>query len=857
MADAARPSSGPTGSTSSVPPQHPSGHPPGNPAGELRLAVVMNGGVSLAIWMGGVAHELDLLRRASARDERPSGATGPIGRDSVPDYDRPVFDAWRSAAGRQGVGAVVIDVIAGTSAGGLNGALLATAAARGSSLDPPDADHADGPYLRQVWEKEAALEQGHLLRGGERNGTLPTSVLDGEYFEQMIESVLGRIRAPVGPRQPVTLFLTATAVGSAEQRYADAYDRPFLVADHRRLYRFRQDPRRYVYSPVEHISTRRALSEFDDFAAELTKAARASASFPGAFAAVRELESMARPPVRVLPRRAGPAAWLIDGGVLDNAPFAPVLDSIARRPVSGPVRRVLMYVVPTRGTPPAPTVDGSVSSAGTAGPASSTNPGAADGSGGTAAGASATGGANGGGGAALGPSDAPAVLQLAAAGFTFPREVDFRDDVDQLDTMLRSGDASEPENLALLGGMLSDPRLRTGLMASADGLLDSYRRGRAAGVVAQLRTAAAPVGGADGVRRLARVEDLPPEAVLLAGPAWVDPDLRSLPDLTADPWRWGTGPAERCVRLLVRHLRGVVGGSHARDPELLHGIGDLSDRLSEIEAVRDALHDAMAAAPARSESSASISVEDMNALLVALDVPRVVGGLVTAAARSFAAVATPGLSVDDVVRCAFTVEVLSRALHAREPYDRAAPFEFLRVGPDVEMPVIGLDTARGLAVGDTKLYGLRAGHFAAFGKREWRRWDWVCGRLDAVTHLGRMLGMDSDGVAEVQRAVLASEGMAADDLERRLDELAATTNLELLRELHAEPAGRLVMERFADEVFGVAAGIRDPRFLGRVGRTVAVLSRTSPLPGMGALERMGRVLLGRRVRRRIWGWTRD
>jgi hypothetical protein len=198
MADAARPSSGPTGSTSSVPPQH----PPGNPAGELRLAVVMNGGVSLAIWMGGVAHELDLLRRASARDERPSGATGPIGRDAVPDYDRPVFDAWRRAAGRQGVGAVVIDVIAGTSAGGLNGALLATAAARGSSLDPPDADHADGPYLRQVWEKEAALEQGHLLRGGERNGTLPTSVLDGEYFEQMIESVLGRIRAPVGPRQP-------------------------------------------------------------------------------------------------------------------------------------------------------------------------------------------------------------------------------------------------------------------------------------------------------------------------------------------------------------------------------------------------------------------------------------------------------------------------------------------------------------------------------------------------------------------------------------------------------------------------------------------------------------------------------
>jgi hypothetical protein len=78
----------------------------------------------------------------------------------------------------------------------------------------------------------------------------------------------------------------------------------------------------------------------------------------------------------------------------------------------------------------------------------------------------------------------------------------------------------------------------------------------------------------------------------------------------------------------------------------------------------------------------------------------------------------------------------------------------------------------------------------------------------------------------------------------------------LLRELHSEPAGRRAMERFADEVFGVAAGIRDPRFLGRVGRTAAVLGRTDPLPGMGAWERVGRVFLGRRVRRRMWSWTK-
>ena len=39
----------------------------------------------------------------------------------------------------------------------------------------------------------------------------------------------------------------------------------------------------------------------------------------------------------------------MDGGVLDNAPFQPVLDAISRRPATGPVRRLLVYVVPSRG----------------------------------------------------------------------------------------------------------------------------------------------------------------------------------------------------------------------------------------------------------------------------------------------------------------------------------------------------------------------------------------------------------------------------------------------------------------------------------------------------------------------------
>ncbi|MEU6239454.1 hypothetical protein, partial [Kitasatospora sp. NPDC047058] len=79
---------------------------------ELRLALVMNGGVSLAVWMGGVVHELNLLRLASQH----LAGTDP-GLDPT-DPDLPVFDTWRDLL-RRANRRVTIDIISGTSAGGL------------------------------------------------------------------------------------------------------------------------------------------------------------------------------------------------------------------------------------------------------------------------------------------------------------------------------------------------------------------------------------------------------------------------------------------------------------------------------------------------------------------------------------------------------------------------------------------------------------------------------------------------------------------------------------------------------------------------------------------------------------------
>lgn len=113
---------------------------------ETRLALVLNGGVSLAVWMGGVTHELDLLRRASR--SLHSGVP-----ERVKTEDQASFELWQRVI-REAHTRVVVDAVAGASAGGLNGSFLAAAIGRGTDL----------PDLRATWQKAAALTGDRLLK---------------------------------------------------------------------------------------------------------------------------------------------------------------------------------------------------------------------------------------------------------------------------------------------------------------------------------------------------------------------------------------------------------------------------------------------------------------------------------------------------------------------------------------------------------------------------------------------------------------------------------------------------------------------------------------------------------------------
>ncbi|MCV2490712.1 patatin-like phospholipase family protein [Geodermatophilus sp. YIM 151500] len=742
---------------------------------EIRLALVLNGGVSLAVWMGGVVHEIDLLRRAS----RVACGAEPYDESAVAPYDRPVFRAWAELCERAGAGPVVVDVIAGTSAGGLNGTLLATAVARGVPLDPPSTQA--HPYLRRVWNDSARLENERLLRLT-RDPCLP-SVLDGDYFRDEIDRVVGTIGRDAAEGQaspePVTLFVTATALGESNRSYVDSFGRGFDVADHRRLYRFRRsEDDRVVYrpgsGPPESWWPGGALGEIDDFDAKdpgaheaLVTAARASASFPLAFAPVEEGPALAAR--RVLPaatvEREG-ARWLVDGGVLDNAPFQPVLDAIGRRPATEPVRRLLVYVVPSQGA--------ALDEAAERLPATGE-----------------------------GEVAHPPWRGILGSAVGFPRESDVRADMEYTVYLLGRGELVQgrpevgPEALFRAEVDAGTP---TGL---ADGLFEQYRRARAVGGLQDVRNVLARARAGGGVV-LAPVAGADPAELLRQPVSWVPPDAADL-RRRAGPWRWGMGAAERVCRLLVRDLW---------DRSADHGaVAPITAALVRVEAVRDAVGDRVVATAATAPDGGTALLAWADGIMAELRVTEALTWCTDTAAEAYAR--ARGGSVDPAaVLCAgLAVEVATQALTGHQPFHRTAPFEFLRLGPDVETPLVDCAHAEPAEVrrsserarhrGDAKLYGTRVQHFAAFGLDEWRGWDWTAGRLDAQVHLARALtGSDpTDWTADVQRHTVHAElGLGADAWRAARERLYTTTDADLVADLCTRGYGAALVVAVTDAV---------------------------------------------------------
>src|SRR4051812_48825843 len=260
---------------------------------EVRVAMALNGGVSLAVWMGGCAVELDAARRAHATDARP------------------VYTALCRAFAR----VLVLDVMSGASAGGINGALLAAAIVRGRRLEPG--------WIRRHW-----LGLGDFASLLHRTSNPdPRSLMQGEEFAKALRQTFEELiydpstadpHRPPGSPPDVALDVTTTDVVGKPLSFLDFWGQTLEAREYRARFRFRD---RAQYEPVL-----------------LADAARSSASFPLAFEPYRVTGDSAR-----LAGLDGPR-WLIDGGLLDNAPIAAAIDLIPLRPAWRQVRRFVCYV---------------------------------------------------------------------------------------------------------------------------------------------------------------------------------------------------------------------------------------------------------------------------------------------------------------------------------------------------------------------------------------------------------------------------------------------------------------------------------------------------------------------------------
>lgn len=384
-----------------------------NPEQEVRFAVVMYGGVSLAIYINGVAQELLSLVRATA--PKSVGANDPFVPDDQLKGAEKIYRELGAQFGRawskrneppsdptRVKARFIVDVISGTSAGGINGVFLAKALARNQTMDG----------LKQLWLQEGDL--GKLLNDpralrdlrytGIRRQSPPQSLLNSRrMYRKLLEALaeMGK-RGETQDASPLVgeldLFVTATDI--------EGVPLPMSLKDDVVYERRYKNVFHFRYAPdLQSETDATANLSRDDFRKDddpfLAFAARCTSSFPFAFEAMRltdvedildhyeryvdddptaekpdwdrffkeylqlglyDIDKDARqnPGSRGLPKDAATVdkararlrkrfrtRSFGDGGYLDNKPFSHATSLLMRRRPDSMVLRKLLYIEPT------------------------------------------------------------------------------------------------------------------------------------------------------------------------------------------------------------------------------------------------------------------------------------------------------------------------------------------------------------------------------------------------------------------------------------------------------------------------------------------------------------------------------
>lgn len=297
---------------------------------EIRLGLVMYGGVSLAIYINGVAQEFFNAVRG-----------------------RGVYKLVKALTDAD----IVVDIISGTSAGGINGIMLAYALCSGKEFT----------NSARLWRDDGDIRR--LLRSPHGRAEPSWSLLNSEgFYQQQLEAAyrgMEDIRKEKGEEWPsefreLDLFVTGTDVDGRRFTQFDDAGHPIDVKDHRSVFLLKhRKGRKEPFSlggkwnkrpgQAQAGAEAKPVKEEDTIRA-LAKLSRLTSCFPAAFSPV----TVTRP----RPGNEGADALLqwwggldresvfLDGGLIDNKPFTHTLKEIFYRGAERKVDRRLFYVEP-------------------------------------------------------------------------------------------------------------------------------------------------------------------------------------------------------------------------------------------------------------------------------------------------------------------------------------------------------------------------------------------------------------------------------------------------------------------------------------------------------------------------------
>lgn len=357
---------------------------------ELRIALVCYGGISLAVYMHGVTKELWKALKGSRQtwsNEPPVAEADdrPVRTEDV--YVRLIEHLERAHSVKV---RVVTDIVAGASAGGINSVLLAQAIYSGQSLEPLtdlwleradvdvllDPDARPGSRMAKFWASPLVTLMLHRSGNAVAESVAPETrdevreklsrLVRSRWFEPPFSGIgFSRLLAEalqsmekrsegnplLPPGHPLDLFVTATDFRGHPEALRLHSPPVVLESEHRLTIGFHANAPRTAGASLAALP-------------ELVFAARATASFPGAFPPLKvgEIDELAEEIGepwqsrgsflgRIMPThtRRGEVSdvALIDGSVLVNAPFGDAMNVLQNRPAHREVDRRFVYIDPT------------------------------------------------------------------------------------------------------------------------------------------------------------------------------------------------------------------------------------------------------------------------------------------------------------------------------------------------------------------------------------------------------------------------------------------------------------------------------------------------------------------------------